>query len=62
MENKKLSEIIKELTNQISLKEISTRDFVEEMKALYDKVESVEINLEHTKNLVKDEKCHDKKN
>lgn len=53
METKTVSKIIKELTEQISLKEISTRDFVDEMKTLYEKIEGTETELERTKNSYK---------
>lgn len=46
---KTTSEVIKELVQQINLKEISTKDFASEMKGMYEKIENLEIENEDFK-------------
>ena len=47
MKIKTTSELIKELVQQISLKEISTKDFVAEMTEMYQKIEGLESNYKN---------------
>ncbi len=52
MEKKKeLSEVIDRLMEQVSVKALSTKDLVEEMQDLFEKVQSLELELETTTRL-----------
>ena len=51
METVGLSKIISELVEKVTLKELSTRDFVEEMKKMYDRIDKLEQDLELAKRL-----------
>lgn len=45
----KLSDVIKELVEQISMKEISTKDFVQEMGEMYKQIDDLTQSCESTK-------------